>query len=278
MVKRSLDRHQSSLAWRYPRYDRQSPPLCNVKVRTKRKTDIADDSIFCRSTDLYKRIFSQSEISIICSFQANLPQFAQFALGSPWNEDQTWRYEAHKHSFLWYTNSLLIWLSVANDTVYRHPLAIISDFGISKRVATRNSHTSCRGLTEEWASPEQLDERPHGRSSDIFSLGLIFAYILFKAADINRIELKLRAPDAFSYHPGTKSQIHLNEVVNRIGSQIGSNFDYSIIELMQTMLCLNQNERPKITTVQAKVEDFLYHTDACIQLHCGMKRRDSDET
>ena len=46
---------------------------------------------------------------------------------------------------------------------------------------------------------------------------------------------------------------------------------------MQTMLCLNQNERPKITTVQAKVEDFLYHTDACIQLHCGMKRRDSDE-
>lgn len=164
-----------------------------------------------------------------------------------------------------------------NDSIYRHPLAIISDFGISKCVATRNSHTSCRGHTEEWASPEQLNVCPHGRSADVFSLGLVFAFMLFKAAEIDKIELKLRAPDAFSYYPGTKSQTHLNEAVSWIGSQIGPNFEYSIIGLIQSMLCLNENERPKITTVQVKLREFLYGTDACIQLHCGMKKRNSDE-
>jgi hypothetical protein len=137
-------------------------------------------------------------------------------------------------------------------------LAIISDFGVSKRVATANSETTGGGATFEWASHEQLQRETYGRST---SLGLVFAFMLLKTTETDRIEEKLRSSQGFGYLHGAKQQYELNRVVNMIGHRLDPTFDSSVIELLRGMLQIDARSRPKITSVQEKLHTFLLNTD-----------------
>jgi len=57
--------------------------------------------------------------------------------------------------------------------MYHEPLLVISDFGISKMVATNYSKTTPLEISTQWAAHEQLNLRKSGKSSDIFLLGLV---------------------------------------------------------------------------------------------------------
>ena len=157
-------------------------------------------------------------------------------------------------------------------------MAIISDFGVSKRVATANSETTGGGATLEWASPEQLHRGTYGRSTDVFSLGLVFAFMLLKATEKDRVEEKLRSRQGFGYLPGAMQQYELNRVVNMIGHRLDSTFDSSAIELLKSMLQIDARSRPKITSVQETLQTFLLNTDEDIELHCYFGESKGDES
>ena len=141
--------------------------------------------------------------------------------------------------------------------MYHEPLPVISDFGISKKVATNYSKTAPLGISTQWAAHEQLNLRKFGRSSDIFSLGLVFSFMCLKAADIDRIEEHLRSRHAFGYTPGSKDQQHLNNVVNKIYEKIWTVYDRSAKRLLEGMLKVNINSRYKIRDVQQDLESIM---------------------
>jgi hypothetical protein len=55
----------------------------------------------------------------------------------------------------------------------------VADFGLARRIqASRSSSGEAWGGTRGWTSPEQLDGRPLGVESDVFSLGVMLHYLL----------------------------------------------------------------------------------------------------
>jgi hypothetical protein len=61
---------------------------------------------------------------------------------------------------------------------------------------------SGHGFTYEWASPEQIPKCIYSRATDMFSLGLIFAFMMFKTSNFPRIQERVRASEAFGPCPG----------------------------------------------------------------------------
>lgn len=152
--------------------------------------------------------------------------------------------------------------------MYHEPLPVISDFGISKKVSTNYSKTSASGISTQWAAPEQLHQHRFGRSSDIFSLGLIFCFMFFKALDIDRIEQHLRSHHALGYTPGSMTQRHLNNVIKRVYGKIWTIFDRSAKKMLEAMLKVDVGNRSKIGEVQHDIESIMRNTDENFQSHC----------
>lgn len=153
--------------------------------------------------------------------------------------------------------------------MYHEPLAVISDFGISKKVATNYSKTASLGITTQWAAHEQLTLHNFGRSCDIFSLGLVFSFMCFKAAGFDRVEQRLRSPYAFGYFPGSMNQQQLKNVVNQIYQKIWTVYDRSAKILLDGMLKVRVEDRYKIRDVQRDLESLmLNHDNENFQSHC----------
>ncbi|EON64432.1 NEK protein kinase [Coniosporium apollinis CBS 100218] len=88
-------------------------------------------------------------------------------------------------------------------SVFKHPRFYITDFGISRFVqdleASETDGFSQRTLM--YCSPEVAAEQPRGRSSDIFSLGCVFAEMLTCMACRSQAEFRsYRADDGETFH------------------------------------------------------------------------------
>lgn len=79
----------------------------------------------------------------------------------------------------------------------------ISDYGISKIVRGSHSATSGLGVSVLWASPQQYVEGGQvGRKAHVFSLRLIYVFMLFKREGKKKVEKILRADNGFGFFPG----------------------------------------------------------------------------
>ena len=73
-------------------------------------------------------------------------------------------------------------------------------------------------------------------ATDIFSLGLIFTFMLFKTSNIPRIEQHLSAREAFGQFPGMLMGKELNQATERIVRKLERQFDISVGDLLKNML------------------------------------------
>ena len=58
-----------------------------------------------------------------------------------------------------------------------HPTAKFTDLGLGKALQTTITESHVAG-TMGWQAPEVMDEEPNTAASDVFSLGLVFFYLL----------------------------------------------------------------------------------------------------
>jgi hypothetical protein len=96
-----------------------------------------------------------------------------------------------------------------------YPIALLSDFGISKRVSLRSSRTR-GGFTLPWSSPQQIGGAPHGRKMDVFGLSLIFLFVILKLVEFNRVERKLRQTRHLEQLEGNYVRSHSKEITDSV--------------------------------------------------------------
>ena len=77
-----------------------------------------------------------------------------------------------------------------------------------------------------------MHKRNYRRATDIFSLGLIFTFMLFKASNL-RIQERLRASKGFDPCPGMLTEKKLNKVTDRIVRKLEPHFNLSVGDLLE---------------------------------------------
>jgi hypothetical protein len=115
--------------------------------------------------------------------------------------------------------------------------------------------------------------KPHGRKTDIFSLGLIYTFILFKAYGVQSVIRRLRSDRAWGNCPGMLGQESINVVLRTIVEKLNypeeeENVSTSCELLLQSMVQVDENDRANVYDVATNLSQFLQNAAPNMQLHC----------
>jgi serine/threonine protein kinase len=134
------------------------------------------------------------------------------------------------------------------------------------------------GKTLRWASPQQLSTGgKFGRKTDMFSMGLVFIYMLFKAEGVKRMVKVLQADDGFGRLPG-----NLKEGMDRVlttAMNILEKNEYPKygLPLFRSMLAHEEKDRFSVNEAIGPLQDLASALLPDMVFHCSSELEEVEE-